>query len=147
MSSIGAACVVAVLARPVAADEGVPMGAMDARSVFFIARSHNKNQVHYGVHLDGSCAPVGSRPVFGYWRMLEERDRVEPILGIEESAYGIDDAQRVERGPSAATVTIRLRAFPDRPLVITIEQKNGRCEASAFRDTRLPRCVRLEADS
>ena len=120
-----------LLVTPASSDEGVAMRSDDVRSVFFIARSQNKNQVHYGVHLDARCDPVGPEPVFGYWRMLENRGEIEPMLGLEAPAYGLRDSQLIGRRADSATIEVRLRAFPERPLLITVRRLNGRCEASA----------------
>lgn len=115
----------------VSAGEGVSFGPDDTQSVLFIAKSQNKNQVHYGVHLDSHCNPVGSAPVFGYWRMLEQRGQVEPILEMEEPAYGVADGQTVLKNPGGTTIRVRLRAFAERPLAIVIKSSGGRCEAIA----------------
>jgi hypothetical protein len=129
--SFGVTCATLLVVQPIRADDGVPMGPSDVRSVFFVARSQNKNQVHYGVHLDAGCEPIGSQPVFGYWRMLDHRGEIEPILGLEMPAYGVADSQRIARNADSTTIGIRLRAFPERPLVVTVKRTNGRCEASA----------------
>jgi len=109
----------------------VAFGPHDARSVFLIAKSQNRNQVHFGVHLDAACDPVGSAPVFGYWRMVEAGGAIEPILAIEEAAYGLSDAQVVEKGIDGSTVRVVLRAVPERPVVISVKQVDGRCTAVA----------------
>ncbi len=114
-----------------AAAQGVSFGPADTRSVFIVAKSQNKNQVHYGVHLDASCRPLGLAPVFGYWRMFEQRGEIEPMLDIEESAYGLTEGQTVERTAEETTIRVSLRAFPDRPLVISIRRVDGRCETVA----------------
>ncbi|HTB75350.1 MAG TPA: hypothetical protein VK762_19000, partial [Polyangiaceae bacterium] len=44
-------------AGPEPAERGV-------RSVFFVAKSENRNEVHYGIALDPACGPVGASPVF-----------------------------------------------------------------------------------
>src|SRR5215471_13225370 len=67
----------------------------DIPSVFFIAKSQNRNQVHYGIRLDRSCRPSGERPVFAYWRMLENHGELEPLLPVETTAYGLLDEQTV----------------------------------------------------
>jgi hypothetical protein len=128
---LGILCAMVFVAPRLSADEGVVILPDDVRSVFFIARSQNKNQVHYGIHLDARCDPVGSQPVFGYWRMLERRGEIEPILGLEAPAYGLADVQRIERRADATTIGIKLRAFPERPLVITVKRNGGHCEATA----------------
>ena len=120
-----------LIGQPVVADDGVGPRARDVPSVFFIARSTNKNQVHYGVRVDGACNVVGAQPVYGYWRMLENRGQVEPILPMEIPAYGLDDTQQIERSAGTTVVRVKLRAFPDRPLLITVTQSDAGCEATA----------------
>jgi Domain of unknown function (DUF4833) len=117
--------------RHATADDIVQFGPGDVRSVFFVAKSQNRNQVHYGVRLDRECNPVSSRPVFAYWRMFENQGESEPLLGTEGPAYGLDDAQEIVNLPDSSRVRIRLRAFPDRPLVVAITRRGGQCEAEA----------------
>ena len=57
------------LAFPAAADE-LPVHELD--SVIFLTKNTNKNQVHYGVHVDEYCRPLEDEPVYAYWRNLEE---------------------------------------------------------------------------
>jgi hypothetical protein len=104
----------------------------DIPSVFFIAKSQNKNQVHYGIRLDRSCRPSGERPVFAYWRMLENHGELEPLLPIETSAYGLLDEQPVEaRAPGETTVNVGLRALADRRVTILVRRGAAGCEATA----------------
>jgi hypothetical protein len=122
---------IGLVGRPVAADEGFGPRPYDVPSVFYIARSSNKNQVHYGVRVDAACNVVGERPVYAYWRMLENRGELEPILGIEGPAYGLDDQQAIQRGLGVTTVRVRLRAFPERPITVTVGKTERGCEAFA----------------
>jgi hypothetical protein len=101
------------------------------QSVFLIAKSENKNQVHYGVHVDASCNVVGTSPIYGYWRMLEKKGEIEPILSREVRAYGVDPVQRIEKNGDATTITTRMNAVPDRQLRVTVARTAGRCEAWA----------------
>ncbi len=83
-------------------------------SALAIAKSNNKNQVHYAVQVDASCAPMSGAPVRAYWRMLEKSsDATESLSGSEERAFGIErqdidgDAVRVVlRGLHSRTFTI-----------------------------------------
>jgi hypothetical protein len=120
-----------LLARSVAGDDFVGPRGHDVPSVFFIARSSNKNQVHYGVRVDEACNVVGAEPVYGYWRMFENRGEIEPILGIEKPAYGLQNAQQIERRVGATAVRVKLRAFPERPLVVIVAKGEHGCAASA----------------
>jgi hypothetical protein len=104
----------------------------DVSSVFLVAKSENKNQVHYGVHLDASCAPAGAAPVFAYWRMLEHGPlATEPLLDREVGAYGVAEQQVVERGPDGGRLTLRLRALPARPITVATRARGEACEATA----------------
>jgi hypothetical protein len=128
---VGLTAALGLVGRSVAADDAFAPRPSDVPSVFFIARSANKNQVHYGVRLDAACNPVGSQPVFGYWRMLERQDSIEPILPMEEPAYGLYDKQEIHKNPRSTTIRVALRSFRERPLVVSIVRGESGCEASA----------------
>jgi len=103
--------------------------AAEIPSAFFVAKSQNKNQVHYGVRVDDkTCTPAGNAPVWPYWRMLEKGPNViEAITSSEQKYFGID-RQEVE-GP---TVRIVLHGLPSRPVVIqTWRDSSGACLASS----------------
>lgn len=117
--------------------QGTPAGkALPARaadSAFFIARSTNRNQVHYGIRVDENCRPQGPQPVHAYWRMLEKSEKnVEPLLGREAPAYGLGDTQQVEATPTGWRVHVRLRAWPDRVINLEVFRENGHCAARAY---------------
>jgi hypothetical protein len=103
----------------------------DPQSVFLIAKSENKNQVHYGVRLDEACNVVGTHPLYGYWRMLENKGEIEPILSREVRAYGLEPVQRIEKSGDATTIYARMNAVPARLLRVTVKREAGRCEAEA----------------
>jgi hypothetical protein len=97
-------------------------------SALFVSKSENKNQVHYGVHVDDTCALAGSSPIYGYWRMLEKGPTaIEPLLDREQRAYGI--ARQEVRGDS---VVVTLRALPSRPITVHVTHaSDGHCVAHA----------------
>ena len=119
--------------RRATADDIVQFGPADVKSVFFIAKSQNRNQVHYGIRLDKECSPLGRRPLFAYWRMFEKGGELEPLLGTEGPAYGLDEAQEIVNTPDASRIRSRLRAFPDRPLLVTVTRKDDQCVAKRAR--------------
>ena len=89
------------LVAPIAQPAGQEPAARIVRSVFFVAKSENHNEVHYGIALDATCTPAGPAPVFAYWRMRERGPlATEPLLSREVAAYGVGDPQKVERGRS-----------------------------------------------
>jgi len=123
-----AACVVALVQAARAANE--PWG--DLASVFFVAKSENRNQVHYGIHVDEHCAPVGQAPVFAYWRMLERGPWVtEPLLAREVSAYGFAEQRVTSRDPQGGRVLVALKPLAARPIVIESHMSGGTCVAEA----------------
>lgn len=98
-------------------------------SAFFIAKSENKNQVHFAVAVDAQCAPLGDAPVREYWRMLEKGPAViEPVLPREQRAYGLASQAVLTRGASGGSVRITLNAVPGRPVTIrTLRASDGTC--------------------
>jgi Domain of unknown function (DUF4833) len=122
----GVVFVAAALGSASVAAAAVPAG--EITSAFSIAKSSNRNQVHYAVEVDGACAPTGAAPVKPYWRMLERSpDATEPLLDREQRAYGIA-SQAVE----GSQVRLVLRALPDRPVTIrTARAADGTCAATS----------------
>ena len=100
-------------------------------SLFSIAKSSNKNQVHYALELDDACAPASATPVRPYWRMLERSpDATEPLLDREQRAYGI-----ARQDVNGSQVRVVLRALPARPITIqTARAADGTCSATATVD-------------
>lgn len=105
----------------------------DVRSVFFINKSENRNQVHYAVRATADCKPSSVQPVFGYWRDFEDGPRaISPLLAREERAYGLEPAQKIAVTRGGALIVIRLRAMPLRPIRIRLlKNRSGRCQATA----------------
>jgi hypothetical protein len=120
-----------LVGKPVGAEEIANAGGRDVASVFFVARNTNRNQVHYGIHLDAACRPVGPVPVYGYWRMLERGGEIEPILGIELPAYGLREEQQIKRQGDTTSIRVQLRALPERPVTIFVTATPSGCEAFA----------------
>jgi Domain of unknown function (DUF4833) len=115
----------AALTQPVA-------GARMVRSVFFVSKSENRNEVHYGIDLDASCAPVGAAPVFAYWQMREHGPlATEPLLSREIPAYGLASQRVLERHASGGRVVLTLNALPHRAIAIDTASEGGSCTATA----------------
>lgn len=97
--------------------------------LFFIAKSENRNQVHYAVQVDQWCRPEGRHPVYGYWREFEiGPTAVSRILDHEQSAYGLNEP-RITITPQGGQIRVSLRGFPSRPLTIQTFRRQGRCAA------------------
>jgi hypothetical protein len=100
------------------------------QSIFFIANSENKNQVHYALNVDADCRPVGAHPVYGYWRDLEVGPRaVSKLLDHEQRAYGLSEPRFVHAGASGGQIRVALRALPERPLLIETFRQGRSCAA------------------
>jgi hypothetical protein len=103
--------------------------AEDPESVFHIDRNKNRNQVHYGIHVDANCKPVGDEPVYNYWLRLENDTPVtQPVKFFQQAAYGFR-RQNIEKD---GRIEVRLRALPDRQIVMRLTVVGGACKAGAF---------------
>jgi hypothetical protein len=130
-ASIGA-CWLVVLPLGAAADT-VTFGLYDVHSAFYIAKSENKNEVHYGVHLDADCRPQGKEPVFAYWRRLKKGVRVdEPMSGAGARLYGASSEQAVTITPTGGRVAMYVRALERLPVVVHVAKGTGGCAAVSF---------------
>lgn len=59
-------------------------------NVMVVAKSSNKNEVHYAAYVDEKCAPAGATPVHPYWLMLESGPGVtEPLSSRELRILGV----------------------------------------------------------
>jgi hypothetical protein len=97
--------------------------ASEVPSAFFVSKSENKNEVHYGIKLDDRCLPSGGAPVFAYWRMRERGpSATAPLLAHERKAYGIASQQ-----VRANTVRVVLRALARPVLFESRVDERGRC--------------------
>ncbi len=124
---LASALLVALAARPAGAAPGRRI-----ESVFFVAKSENRNEVHYGIVLDRDCVPAGPSPVFAYWRMREHGPlATEPLLSREVAAYGIAEPQRTDRAERGGRVVFRLNAMPNRMIAIDTAPDGDGCRAAA----------------
>jgi len=119
---------------PIASLSSGTAGAEGVRDVpvFSISKSENKNQVQFAVRLDSHCVPVGERPVFAYWRMLEKGPTVtEELLACEQPAYGIEAQAVGARGEGEGSIELRLRALTDRRITVRSYRAEAGCAARA----------------
>jgi hypothetical protein len=125
------ALLAALLVVRVVRGGGVAAASHVVQSVFFVAKSENKNQVHYGIRLDEACVPAGESPVFAYWRMLEHGPlSTEPLLVREVPAYGLQK-QHVMRDERGGRVFTTLNALPKRMIVIESAPDERTCMVRA----------------
>ncbi len=130
-AAVALSCAPAALAAEGA--QPVRLPSAEVGSVFHIAKSENKNQVHYAVRVDAQCRPLGTHPVYGYWRDFEDGPRAtSQLLSHEQPAYGLTEPRYVKRSEAGGEVRIGLRGFPDRPLLIMTFREGAACRARAF---------------
>jgi hypothetical protein len=107
----------------------LPTLANDVRSVFYISKSENGNQVHYGIKLNQNCLPANNRPVYVYWLM--ESGKTEGIVPVLETpAYGIG-SQKV----FGNNVNIVLNGLKNRgveQIRLASSKSGGRCQVKAY---------------
>ena len=110
----------------------VAFGPNDVQTLFFIAKSNNRDRVDYGMRLDATCHPVGSDPVFPYWRDLEQSPASVHTLGtMARLAYGVS-SQHVEKKTDASTEHKVALKQVDRPIWVTASKaEGGRCKVVA----------------
>ncbi|MEH2154561.1 DUF4833 domain-containing protein [Nostoc sp.] len=104
--------------------------AMSLNSIFFITKSDNDNQVHYGVQTNADCSLKASKPVYPYWKL--ESGRLEGLLAMEVPVFGI-----ASQSVSGNEVTMEVKGFKGRgilkPIMIRSTQlKSQGCQISAF---------------
>jgi hypothetical protein len=118
-------------AMPLAAASVLPSAPVT--SIFHIAKSENRNQVHYAVSVDERCRPRGNAPLRGYWRELEEGpDVIEALKEHQHRAYGLTKPTAITFGDYGGDIRISLRALPERTLLITTFREGDGCRARAF---------------
>src|SRR5580704_10308951 len=112
--ALGSAAGAAFLAVAVLTGPSLAAGASgSATPLFSISKTENRNYVQFAERLDESCVPMGSAPVYAFWRMLEHGpSAVEPLLPIEQGAYGVASQTVLSREPGHGLVRVMLRALP-----------------------------------
>lgn len=121
------------LRRSAAAADTVAFGPNDVRSLFYVAKSENQNQVHYGLRVDADCRPVGKSPVFAYWRRLRKGVRYdEPLLSPGTRLYGASDDQKVSVAKTGGQVKMYVKALKRLPISVAVDKSNGTCKSSSL---------------
>jgi hypothetical protein len=122
----------ASLAAPTSARASEPsFGANDLQTVFFIAKSDDKNRVDYGMRLDTRCVPYGQEPVFPYWREFEPPPpvRTKPMGTFSKLGYGISMQKVLKRSGAGGEHAIKLKQVDRLIYITTSKGPNGRCSA------------------
>lgn len=113
------------------------IGAHDIATLFYIAKSDDRNRVDYGIHLDQACQPVGSDPMFAYWRRFEPgQDPLGDLNFLDQTVYSVASQRVLTRAPGGTWLDVSLRALPSRPLRVLVQPSNGRCVGAAQLEIR-----------
>ncbi|GAB1538721.1 hypothetical protein NUACC21_13850 [Scytonema sp. NUACC21] len=99
-------------------------------SIFFITKSDNGNQVHYGVQTNADCSLKSPKPAYPYWKL--ESGRLEGLLTIEVPVFGI-----ASQSVSGNEVIMEVNGFKRRgiskPIMIRSTRLGSQgCQISAF---------------
>jgi hypothetical protein len=111
--------------------DGILIANNDVPSLFHIAKSENKNQVHFAARLDARCRFVhDDEPVLAYWRDREvSATATSELTMFEEPAYGLGEIERLDDGRAR----VALRALPGRPIDLEVYRSgDGRCTGRAY---------------
>ncbi|UJR83101.1 DUF4833 domain-containing protein [Sandaracinus amylolyticus] len=111
------------------------IGEFDLPTLFYIAKSDDRNRVDYGVRLDEQCAPASHSPIFAYWRRFEPGQALLGDLSVlDRRGYGIaQQAVRVSE-PNGSWIELRLSAFPQRRLLALVQPAGDRCVGTVQAD-------------
>jgi hypothetical protein len=93
-------------------------------SVMVVAKSSNRNEVHYAMSVDDACVPAKSAPMHAYWRMRARGPEVtEPLTRREAGVLGIG-TQTVD----GELVRFVVNGLPSRPFMAHIARgPDGAC--------------------
>jgi Domain of unknown function (DUF4833) len=125
-------CALPLIAGTAHADP-VAFGPTDVPTVFYIAKSNNRDRVDYGTRLDEGCHPASTDATFPYWRDLERSPAsVHTMSMFARMAYGFS-AQHIEHQADGAIVQRLVLKQMSRPIwVTTAKTEDGHCKAIAW---------------
>jgi hypothetical protein len=106
-------------------------GPHDVETLFFIAKSDDRNRVDYGMRLDADCSPVGQDAVFPYWREFEHSPpvRTKPMGSFSKIGYGISSQRTLRVTKTGSEHAIRLRQVDQPVFITTTKGADGHCSA------------------
>lgn len=109
-------------------------GPFDVQTVFYIAKSNDKDRVDYGMRLDEHCAPVADDAVFPYWRILQLGPpvRSHPLKFLQYFAYGVAKQHILDKGPGGGKYMIRLKQVDRDMLIVSKRDQDSHCVATAY---------------
>jgi hypothetical protein len=109
----------------------------DLPTLFYVAKSDDRNRVDYGVHLDATCAPQGEEPLFAYWRRFEPgQEPLGDLNMLDRTIYGIAQQRVASRAPDGSWIEVSLRALPARRVLVLVQRAGSRCVGAAQTEIR-----------
>lgn len=126
LSALAAAAVTAIAVSLGLSHESRAARLHELASVMVVGKSSNRNEVHYALTVDESCAPVGTSPVRPYWLMLERGPSVtEPLQPREDRVLGVERQEVWASG-----VQFEVNGLPSRAFIVhTASEGGGRCSS------------------
>jgi hypothetical protein len=111
-----------------------PFGPFDVQTVFYIAKSNDKDRVDYGLRLDQHCAPASGNAMFPYWRELQHAPpvRSHKLKFFQYAGYGFSEQRIVKKGRSGGQYLVVLKQFKRPILIVTKQGKDGYCTATPY---------------
>lgn len=124
---------VLLLVAGVARADYPEFGPNDVPTVFYIAKSDDRNRVDYGIRLDAHCAAVNDEAVIPYWREFEHAPpvRTHPLNFMDKMGYGVAAQNIVERNENGGDYVLRLKHVDRRIGIRTHRNDKGRCVSVA----------------
>jgi hypothetical protein len=109
----------------------ITFGPHDVATVFFIAKSNDRDRVDYGIRLDANCLPV-DEAAFAYWRDFDGANSTvtHSLSWLQRMAYGISSQAAVAHSAAGVDYRIQLKQFAQ-PIDIFIRRDSkGTCLAT-----------------
>ncbi|AKF04345.1 DUF4833 domain-containing protein [Sandaracinus amylolyticus] len=111
------------------------IGAFDLPTLFYIAKSDDRNRVDYGVRLDEQCSPASRAPIYAYWRRFEPgQEPLADLSMLDHRGYGIAHQSVRVSEPNGSWIELRLQAFPQRRLLALVQLAGDRCVGAVHAD-------------
>lgn len=113
------------------------IGAHDLPTLFYVAKSDDRNRVDYGIRLDAACAPVGDAPLYAYWRRFEPgQEPLGDLNVLDRTIYGIARQRVASRADNGSWIEVSLRALPARRVLVLVQRAGDRCVGAAQTEIR-----------
>jgi hypothetical protein len=123
-----------------------PFGPYDVQTVFYISKSNDKDRVDYGLRLDASCAPVGDKAMFPYWRELEHAPpvRSHELKFFQYAGYGFSKRRVLDKTAEGGRYLVQIKHVDRDILIVTKMGKEGYCTATPFTKVQGVKGARLD---